>query len=316
MKKLKDNENESSSKISDLTSQINSLQADISSLLAKKNELEEQIICKSNEARELGEHNLELRNQISELEMKSKEREDELSAIMKKLKDNENESSSKISDLTSQINSLQADISSLLAKKNELEEQIVLNGNEASTLVESLTNELKAEKIQLVDKSRENSECLIQIESLKEEVGRKTKEQERLIEDRENLTRQLRDLELEMSTLKSKNSKDEEQIRANSQEISHFQHKIYKAEEEASGKIIVFTAQVDNLQKELLSMQKTKEELDLCCEKLRQEHAQTHTIVDNNIMDLKRTLKEVEDAYQKLNVETWKRKGMRQGIMR
>jgi chromosome segregation ATPase len=144
---------------------------------------------------------------------------------------------------------------------------------------------------------------LIQIQSLKEEVGRKTQEQERLIEDRENLTRQLRDLELEMSTLKSKNSKDEEQIRANSQEISHFQHKIYKAEEEASGKIIVFTAQVDNLQKDLLSMQKTKEELDLCCEKLRQEHAQTHTIVDNNIMDLKRTLKEVEDAYQKLNEE-------------
>jgi chromosome segregation ATPase len=57
-------------------------------------------------------------------------------------------------------------------------------------------------------------------------------------------------------------------------------------------------------------LQKTKEELELFCEKLREEHAQTLTIVDNEknelankIMDLQRTLKEQEDAYQKLNEE-------------
>ncbi|KAK2431324.1 hypothetical protein QL285_029564 [Trifolium repens] len=95
--------------------------------------------------------------------------------------------------------------------------------------------------------------------------------------------RQLRDLELEMSTLRSKNSKDEEQIRATIQEISHLQDNIYKAEEEASGKIISFTAKIDNLQKDLLSLQKTKREFELCCEKLE------------DTMDLKRTLKELEE---------------------
>ena len=50
MKKLKDNENESSSKMSDLTSQIDKLLADIGTLHAQKNELEEQIISKSDEA--------------------------------------------------------------------------------------------------------------------------------------------------------------------------------------------------------------------------------------------------------------------------
>ncbi|KAL5073097.1 hypothetical protein RYX36_012081 [Vicia faba] len=44
MKKLKDNEDESSSKISYLTSQLNNLQADISSLPAQKNEKKNQII--------------------------------------------------------------------------------------------------------------------------------------------------------------------------------------------------------------------------------------------------------------------------------
>ncbi|KAK2384177.1 hypothetical protein QL285_058187 [Trifolium repens] len=164
-----------------------------------------------------------------------------------------------------------ADISSLLAKKNELEEQIVLK---------VMKLQLKSKALQM---SRENSECLIQIQSLREEVGRKIQEKERLIEDRDNLTRQLRDLELEMSTLRSKNSKDEEQIRATIQEISHLQDNIYKAEEEASGKIIAFTAKIDNLQKDLLSLQKTKRELELCCEKLE------------DTMDLKRTLKELEE---------------------
>ena len=415
-------------------------------------ELIKQCICYHDH---LEGHNLELRNQISELEMKSKEREDELSAIMKKLENNEN--------------------ASLHAQKNELEEQMYVKSNEASTRAESNTNEVNVLRqeveslqhqksdleVQLVEKSRENSECTIQIQSLKEEVERKTLEQERLMEDKENLTMRIRSLELEMGTIKSKSSEDEEQIKANIQAIIHltqqklelhdriaklekisderesellvFQDKLNKAEEEclvvistckekikihkddqlsmynemqklgqsieklklemdyidnqksvveeqlrakdcesntlkqkvsenekqiiaycdhiaklaqekleladkidhsekrlatrefefsalldklskaeeeSSGKIIAFTAQVDNLQKDLLSLQKAKEELEHHCEKIREEHAQALTMVDNEknelankYLDLLRILEERDEEYK--HVDSW-----------
>ena len=53
MKKLKDNEDESSSKISDLTTQINNMLAVISSLHAQKNELENDLLSSQKTKEEL-----------------------------------------------------------------------------------------------------------------------------------------------------------------------------------------------------------------------------------------------------------------------
>ncbi|XP_045821674.1 COP1-interactive protein 1-like [Trifolium pratense] len=121
----------------------------------------------------------------------------------------------------------------------------------------------------------------------------------------------------EISELAWENLEQEEKLgklegglKARKLECSALQRKLNTAEKDASGKMIAFTAKVDNLQKDMLSLKKTKEELELNCEKLREEHVQTLTIVDdenkelaNKIMDLQRTLKEQEDAYQKLNEE-------------
>ncbi|KAJ1405939.1 putative myosin-9 [Sesbania bispinosa] len=239
-------------------------------------------------------------------------------------------------------------------------------------------------------------------------------EQERLVEDRENLTMKIRNLELEMGTIKNEQSEFEELVRANSLEISHLlqekmegcnkiselekksaeresevsvlQDKLNKAEEEGSAQIMALSEKIKNLQHDLVSGQnetqeladqceklklevdsihrqkseveeqirvkdnensrlreenlgfqetitalektlaekrqsyplyrkslmkmRTKEELELHCGKIKEEHAESLTMVEkeknelaSKTMDLQRTLEEREDAYQKLNEE-------------
>ncbi|PNX66068.1 hypothetical protein L195_g054885, partial [Trifolium pratense] len=127
-------------------------------------------------------------------------------------------------------------------------------------------------------------------------------------------------LENEISQLAQKNLVQEEELgklkkelTARTKKCSALQRKLNTAEKDASGD----KAKVENLEKDLLSLKTTKEELELNCEKLGEErqklikeHAQTLKFFEdeNNelaseIVDLQRTLKEQEDAHQKLNEE-------------
>ncbi|PNX60368.1 hypothetical protein L195_g051892, partial [Trifolium pratense] len=104
-------------------------------------------------------------------------------------------------------------------------------------------------------------------------------------------------LENEISQLAGKNLEQEDELgklkkelTARTKNCSALQRKLNTAEKDASRKINGFTTEV---------------------EKLKKEHAQTLAIIGDNeknelaskIMDLQRTLKEQEDAYQKLNEE-------------
>ncbi|CAJ2676475.1 unnamed protein product [Trifolium pratense] len=103
------------------------------------------------------------------------------------------------------------------------------------------------------------------------------------------------------------------ELTARTKDCSAIQRKLNTAEKDASGD----KAKVENLEKDLLSLKTTKEELELNCEKLGEEreklikeHAQTlkffhdeNNELANQVMDLQRTLKEQEDAHQKLNKE-------------
>ncbi|XP_027341421.1 COP1-interactive protein 1 isoform X3 [Abrus precatorius] len=306
---------ETSNQLRDLEAKNTDLEREVESLQKQRKYMEQLI-----------RHTAELKNQLSEIQTNSNEREELLVSLSKEYKDLANESESKISDLKSQINNLLTDIDTLNAQKSELEEQIICKSDEASTQVKNIRNELNVlqqeveslqqqksdMEVQLGEKVRENSENVIQIQTLKEEIDRKTLEQERLLEDRENLAMQIRALESEVSTIKNLKSEDEEKISANSHEIklSTLQEKLHEKESEASGHVIAFTAQIDNLQKDLVSLQEKKEELELHCEKVREEHAERLIMLENEKndiasknVDLKRTLEEREDAYRKLNEE-------------
>ncbi|XP_054824047.1 COP1-interactive protein 1-like [Prosopis cineraria] len=306
-------ENESSNKIRELEAQVTNLELELESRQGQNRDMEVQIISSRTEVRELVEHNSGLQNQISELEIKFKERENELSAIVKNLEDNENRSLSKIADLTSQINNLLTDVDQLRAQKDELEERVLFESNEASAQVKSITdlvNVLQQEaealqhqksdlEVQLAKKVQENSEHLIHMQTLKEEVVSKTLDQERFVEETEKLTMQIRKLESEVDMVNSQKGEVEERVRVNDREIrqvreeksglhgkiseaekrlaerefeiSALQDKLKKAEDEGSTQIMALTSQIDNHQRDLVSLHNEKQELAQQCEKLKLE---------------------------------------------
>ncbi|KAJ9148041.1 hypothetical protein P3X46_030137 [Hevea brasiliensis] len=338
--------NQASAHIKELEGQLTVLRTELESLRSLKNELEEKIEGKETEARQLGETNVQLCARISELESMSEDKGNEISAAT----ENEKNLTSRIEVLMTQVNSLQPEMDSLRAEKAELEER---KRNEESAQVkglkddqaniigqelESLGKEKTVPQLQLDVTTKEITEILTQIETLKEEIARKNVFEQGLLKEKEGFVVQMEDLKLKVNSLNDKNNELEEMIRSRNretdelreekgrlqarisemegslmnkgQELSMVMKKCEDEENAASTQILSLKAQVNSLQQELDSLQSEKSTLDAQNDRLMRDSAHRQMQVENEILNLtskieeqQKNLKEKENTIKKFTEE-------------
>ncbi|KAI3468643.1 hypothetical protein Pfo_025306 [Paulownia fortunei] len=338
--------------IKDLEGQVASLKLEISTLCTQKRQLQEQVECKSDEALQMKEKISRLEAQILEIEATSKENECQFYSLRKQSEDNERHYLSRISDLVAQANGMQLELNNLKHQKGELEGRLSRETEQSSQVkglmeqVNSLQHELvtansqKAElKLEVKKKSEETSECLLQIEVLRNEL---TLKEQHPAEEKEGLKVQLNDLESEIHSLSSKKSDLEEQLKKMNREasveneklhgkISELQTALSEREDELSTEQKKFTAcqnimsmktkslaeEVKNLkskletlqnernrlQEELEALQNDKKRLQMEFEKEREESSlsksQVEKISRSNFQLVERKVEEMAEEFRK-----------------
>uniref|UniRef100_A0A2P2MSI3 Uncharacterized protein MANES_02G012600 n=1 Tax=Rhizophora mucronata TaxID=61149 RepID=A0A2P2MSI3_RHIMU len=200
-------------------------------------------------------------------------------------------------------------------------------------------------EMQLEKKISEISECLIELENHKEEIIRKTNEQQRVLEERQSLMAQVRGLEHEVETLCNQKKILEEQVQKVMEEtgrlrgekdllqetlsgsektlvereleFSALQERHKSGENESSAQMAALMERASNLQEELDSLQAERKHLELQLETEKQELSEKLTYVENQktelmcqVADQQRVLEEKETGYKKLTeeykiAETW-----------
>ncbi|XP_022721085.1 interaptin-like [Durio zibethinus] len=344
--------NHSSAQIKELEAQVTSLELELELLRATNRDMEVQMENKASEAKQLGEQNIGQQSQISELEMMSKKKEEELLTLTKKFEDNEKESLSRVENLTVQINNLLVNEEFLSTQKAQLEEYIVFRSDEVLTQVKSLMDQIntlqqelealhsqKAElEVQLDRKTQAISDYVIEIEKAKEEAVSKTEDHQRVLQEKEGLLAQTKDLEFEVNSLKNQKGELEGELRTkikeNNQlreekvglqgqifelektlaerelEFTALQEKHASAENETSSQLTALLVQVNNFLQELNSLQTQRDELELQLEKEKQESSERLTEMENQkskletqINNHQKMLEEQRQAYKKLAEE-------------
>ncbi|KAL7165515.1 hypothetical protein ACSBR2_041241 [Camellia fascicularis] len=322
-----------SSKILELSSEINGAQDKIQELVTKSSQLGEKLGEREKELASHTEmhetHKSETSAQMRGLELEldslhtqkgeiEKQKADELSSLLKKLEEKEKDSLSQIEDMTTWINNLQLvlEVETLQTQKSKLEEQLVRDSNEASGQVKGLLDKvnekqkeletLNSQKIefefQLEKKILEMSEYLVRIGTLEEESEKNIADQRKMIEEKEGLMVQVKDLERELDFLQNQNSDLEEQLRSKNQEtdqmlaekerlqdriseleneLSALQKKSKDGEDEASAQITTLAAQVNDLKMEVDSLHAQKAESESHIENKAQEITQFLVQIEN-----------------------------------
>ncbi|KAK6274639.1 hypothetical protein POUND7_004348 [Theobroma cacao] len=291
--------NQSSAQIKELEAQVTSLELELASLRATNRDLEVQIENKAAEVKQMGEQKIGLQSQISELEMMSKKREDELLILTKKFADNEKESLSRVENLTVQINNLLVDMESVRTQKSQLEEHIVFKSDEASNQVKSLMDQInrlqqeleflhsqKAElEMQLERKTQAISDYAIEIEKAKEEIVSKTEDQQRVLQEKEGLVAQTKDLEFEVNSLKNQKGELEQELRTKIEENGQLR-------EEKVG-----------LQGQIFELEKTLAETGLEFTALQEKHASAENELREEKVGLQGQIFELEKKLAERGLE-------------
>ncbi|XP_050377018.1 COP1-interactive protein 1-like isoform X2 [Argentina anserina] len=342
-------QDETLAQIKGLEDKATELVSELEFLQGEKRDMEVKFASKE---KELAEENADLQARISDLESMSTEREDELSALTKKHQDISDESSSTIADLTAQVNNLLADLSSVRREQVELEENMAHKGDEASTQIKGLMEQVsilqqqleslhsqKAElQAHLENKTQEISEYVIQVQILNEEIAKKTTDHQTILEEKENLIADMKDLELKMESMQNQKDELEEEMRKKILEhdqlkaemlelkdqssvfektmaqrevdFSSLQEKHETGQNEAAAQVVALVAQVNGLQEELDSLQTQKNQIELQFEREKQELLDSLTLLETDKIeltsktaDLQRQLNEQGDLYSKLNEE-------------
>ncbi|GFZ01289.1 hypothetical protein Acr_14g0009240 [Actinidia rufa] len=299
-RKLEENKRGSKSEIEELMARANSLQLEVDTL----------------------------RTRILELEMTSKEKEEELSALQRKLEENESDSKSKIEDLMQRVKVFQLEVDNLKSKKGELEEQVVFKSNEATAQVKGFMDQVNILQQELHSLNR----------NLKEKLESKTMDLERMLEEKDGLERQVKDLELEVGSLRIKKSELEEQmgsknneadqlrvekeglhvriseserlIMEKSDQLSALQQKFEGLENDSSSQIKALEEELKIMNQELDSLQAEKSQLELQIEREKQESLENLARMEKQNLELtskitehQTTLTGQEEAINKLNEE-------------
>ncbi|KAK4435442.1 COP1-interactive protein 1 [Sesamum alatum] len=216
--------------IKDLEGQVTSLKRENSTLYTQKRELEEHLEDSAEQIVQMNEKITRLEPQIMELEATAKENEclvtqandmqlqltiveHEKDELEGRLEHESKQRSSQVKALWEQVNSLQQELASVNSQKEELE-------------------------LELKRKMKETSECLLQIEGLRNELMSNEKG--------------VKDLELEIHTLSSKKSYLEEQVEKMNHEV--FQSNVEK--EKLHGKISDLQIALSERENELSTEQK------------------------------------------------------------
>ncbi|KAH7513815.1 hypothetical protein FEM48_Zijuj11G0022200 [Ziziphus jujuba var. spinosa] len=305
---------QSVARIKELESQLSGLKIEMESLRSQKREMENsRKESKANKSKQKGDKNAEIQNRVLELESMLRDREDEKSALLKELIANENNSKSKIAELMAQVSNLKLEFESLQAQNVELEEKISCKRNEASGQSKVMQKELESLKLLKDDlemeverKNIEISQNLILIESLKEELAKKSSVEKKsaqvkeLEQQTDNLRNQKDDLEkMKMNKLHENNQLklDKEGLIAR---IVELEGTLSEREEEASIQIMALTAQNDLLKQELDSLKSQKSQFELQSERDNQVSSKG-TQMENQKM-IKLTTGKIEDQ-QKINIK-------------
>ncbi|GAU32626.1 hypothetical protein TSUD_71740 [Trifolium subterraneum] len=290
-------------KVSDCEKQISDQQNEISQLAAKNLEQEDKL-GKLEKARKSECSALQLDSRFNEFKVK-------LEVANRKIEEKAEELRESIASKDKMVDDLEHQVEDL---KRDLEEK----GNETSTLLENVEN--REEKLRLSNQKLRDTEQLL---SEKEESFRKVEEElqkvQRELEDRRNATPVARitannepyhatiaDIKVCIDSVKigidtaSKKISDDCNNHENS--IENISDKLQVAKEYVSE----MNREKEKLQEDnkilLEELDGKKEEVLTLGEKLEAK-ARKEESEKTEIMDLQRTLKEQEDAYQKLNEE-------------
>ncbi|XWS38261.1 hypothetical protein CRYUN_Cryun19dG0116200 [Craigia yunnanensis] len=276
-------------RVTELEEQLIGLKTELESQHHQKRDLEAQLDGETAESKQQGETNKALYGQILE-------EGEEVTILMKQVKDNENNLISKIEDSTAQIRNLK-EVDYLCAQKCEAEGSIAWKSNEpfdqANVMkleLDSLRSQKTESEILLERKSKEISQYLIQVKTLKEELARKSAVEQIMVEEKESLQVQVMELESEVDALRKQKNKTEDEERRNIREINqlkeengHLNARILELEalfrerglelsaieEDSESKriktaqIMTLNAEVELLQQKLDSMKIEKSQLEL-----------------------------------------------------
>ncbi|WOG85264.1 hypothetical protein DCAR_0104452 [Daucus carota subsp. sativus] len=167
---------EKSEKIKALDWQLDALESQLQILSIQNQGLKETNMIKDNEAKRICGENLILKDRIAELELIMEEKGDEIFAVLKNFNDNENL-------LIDSLSFQEGKIELLLSQTGKRSDEILV-----------LQQELEK-------KSHEMSEFLKLADSLKEELERKTADEQNMAEEMNSLRIQIQELEMLMNSL-------------------------------------------------------------------------------------------------------------------
>ncbi|CAI9759358.1 unnamed protein product [Fraxinus pennsylvanica] len=266
----------------DLEGQASGLNPEIEALFAEKREVEERINCTLNEAKELKTKNSELVTQILELEEKCRQKDEHFSILTKTFEENERHYKSRIEGLTEQANSFKLEMNILHTQKGELEQQVQEGSSRVEDLMKQVnflqqdletTRNQKVElELELKKKLKEASKYLNQIEILNEKL---TKLQS-IIEEKECLKLQLRDLELDVQSLNTKKNDLEEKIVPIKEEAYQLRVEKEELQKTFSGlqrDLLKKENELNKLENDLDALQSEKNRLELDLEVEKQNSA-------------------------------------------
>ncbi|KAK8337900.1 hypothetical protein V6Z11_A09G218700 [Gossypium hirsutum] len=262
-KRLCDSETVHEGRITELEEQLIGLKNEVESLQFKKRDLEAQLDAKTAETKLQGETIKALYGQVSEVR-------DEATKFMKQ------ESMVQIIGLKAEMDYLRPQSSEIDVMKQELD---------------SLHSQKTELELLIENKSKETSQHLIQVKTLKEELARKSGIEQVMAEEKEGLQMQVMELESEVDVLRKQKHKLEDDERSNickinqlREETSHLNGRILELEglfrrrdleisaiqEEYKSKRInktaqtmTLTAEVELMQQKVEFMMMEKSELEL-----------------------------------------------------
>uniref|UniRef100_A0A2C9WJ96 NAB domain-containing protein n=1 Tax=Manihot esculenta TaxID=3983 RepID=A0A2C9WJ96_MANES len=306
--------NQATAKVKDLEEQQNGLRIELESLRSLKTGLEKKLEEKEMEAKQFGETNVQLHSRVSELELISEDKGNEISAMTVRMEENESKLTSRIKVLMTEVDNLKLEMETLSAEKAELEERSKNGESDPAKILQQESESLHREKtelqLQLDIKTKEITENLNLIETLKEEIARKDVSEQGLLKEKEGLALQIEDLKLEVYSLHEQNneleariSEMEENLTNKEQELSTVQKKCEDKENEASTQIMSLKAKLDSLLSEKRHLEAQNERIKQDCEHSQMQVENEILNLTNKIQEQQKTLTEKVNIIKKLTGE-------------
>ncbi|KAK7307893.1 hypothetical protein VNO77_41347 [Canavalia gladiata] len=262
--KLKNNEDQTSSKIAEFMTRINKLEQEAKSLRTQKGKMEEKIKRNRNEAL----------NQKKDLT-------DQLSVVQQKL---------------DCVNKLNKELESKLEKEREKVSQGLV---QIENLNEKFAETTMVEKNMVKEKER----FLARIKDLELEVESRCSNQDDLEKNMRETRCEIKRVEDERKATQDRNHELERALAQRGEEISALSREHENSKNEASIQATTLRAQIDNLRLELESLKNQKNELKLNNELEYSECIAKIENLNGMLVDREETIKKLKESIKQINAE-------------